>query len=127
MASINTINEQRDAHLRTADFFEAEKHPDIIFKSTRIEKLDDEMFNLFGKLTNKEITKPISLSVEYSGIARDPWGNVKAGFTINGKINRKDFGISYNAALESGGDMPGEELKLNCEIHLVKQTKLQLA
>ena len=85
------------------------------------------MFNIFGKLSIKETTKPISLSVEYSGIARDPWDNVKAGFTINEKLTNKNFGISYNAALESGGVMPGEELKLNGEIQLVKQTKLQLA
>jgi polyisoprenoid-binding protein YceI len=98
--SINTNNEQRDAHLRTADFFEAEKHPQIIFTLTSIERADDETFNIFGQLTIKDTTKPIKLLAEYSGIAKDPWGNVKAGFTINGKINRKDFGISYNATLE---------------------------
>jgi polyisoprenoid-binding protein YceI len=125
--SINTNNEQRDAHLRTADFFEAEKHPDILFKSTTIEELDNETFNLFGDLTIKETTKPVKLLVEYSGTSKDPWGNTKAGFTLNGKINRKDFGISYNAALETGGVMLGEELKLNGEIQLVKQAELEPA
>jgi polyisoprenoid-binding protein YceI len=125
--SINTNNEQRDAHLRTADFFEAEKHPDILFKSTTIEELDNETFNLFGDLTIKETTKSVKLLVEYSGTSKDPWGNTKAGFTLNGKINRKDFGISYNAALETGGVMLGEELKLNGEIQLVKQAELEPA
>ncbi len=127
VASINTNNEQRDAHLANADFFETDKHPNIIFKSTKVEKVDEDTFNLYGDLTIKETTKPVKLSVEYSGIAKDPWGNVKAGFTINGKINRKDWGINYNAVLETGGIMLGEELKVNCEIQLVKQTELQPA
>lgn len=127
VASINTNNEQRDAHLANADFFETDKHPNIIFKSTKVEKVDDDTFNLYGDLTIKETTKPVKLSVEYSGIAKDPWGNVKAGFTINGKINRKDWGINYNAVLETGGIMLGEELKVNGEIQLVKQTELQPA
>lgn len=127
VASINTNNEQRDAHLGNADFFETDKHPNIIFKSTKVEKVDDDTFNLYGDLTIKETTKPVKLSVEYSGIAKDPWGNVKAGFTINGKINRKDWGINYNAVLETGGIMLGEELKVNGEIQLVKQTELQPA
>lgn len=126
-ASINTNNVQRDEHLRAADFFEAEKYPNIIFTSTKVERAGDDTFNLYGNLTIKETTKPVKLSVEYSGIAKDPWGNVKAGFTINGKINRKDFGISYNAVLETGGVMLGEELKLNGEIQLVKQAELQTA
>jgi polyisoprenoid-binding protein YceI len=127
VASINTNNEQRDAHLHTADFFEAETHPNITFKSTKVERVDEDTFNLYGDLTIKEITKPVKLSVEYSGIAKDPWGNVKAGFTVNGKINRKDWGINYNAVLETGGVMLGEELKLHGEIQLVKQAELQPA
>ncbi|GEO08383.1 YceI family protein [Segetibacter aerophilus] len=127
VASINTNNEQRDAHLRNADFFEVEKHPEITFTSTKVERVDDDTFNLYGNLIIKETTKPVKLSVEYSGVAKDPWGNVKAGFTINGKINRKDFGINYNAVLETGGVMLGEELKVNGEIQLVKQAELQPA
>ncbi len=127
VASINTNNEQRDAHLRNADFFEVEKHPEITFKSTKVERVDADTFNLYGDLTIKETTKSVKLSVEYSGVAKDPWGNVKAGFTINGKINRKDFGINYNAVLETGGLMLGEELKVNGEIQLVKQAELQPA
>lgn len=127
VASINTNNEQRDAHLRTADFFEAETHPNILFKSTKVERVDNNTFNLYGDLTIKETTKPVKLLVEYSGIAKDPWGNVKTGFTVNGKINRKDWGVNYNAVLETGGVMLGEELKLNGEIQLVKQAELQPA
>lgn len=121
VASINTNNNQRDEHLRNADFFSTDVHPNITFKSTKIEKVDNENYNLYGNLTIKETTQPVKLAVEYSGLAKDPWGNVKAGFTINGKINRKDFGISYNAALETGGVMLGEEVKINGEIQLVKQ------
>ncbi len=121
VASINTNNSQRDEHLRNADFFAADAHPYISFKSTKVEKVDNETFHLYGDLTIKETTKPVKLAVEHSGIAKDPWGNVKAGFTINGKINRKDWGINYNAALETGGVMLGEEVKINGEIQLVKQ------
>lgn len=121
VASISTNNQQRDAHLRNADFFEAETHPYIQFKSTKVEKVDSDTFNLFGDLTIKETTKPVKLLVEHSGIAKDPWGNLKAGFTVNGKINRKDWGITYNAALETGGVVLGDEVKINGEIQLVKQ------
>lgn len=120
-ASINTNNEQRDEHLRNADFFGVETHPNMKFVSTKVERVDEDTFNLFGDLTIKDTTKPIKLSVENNGIATDPWGNVKAGFSISGKINRKDWGINYNAALETGGVMLGEELKIQGEVQLVKQ------
>lgn len=125
--SINTNNAQRDEHLRNADFFEAEKFPNITFRSTKIEKVDDENYNITGNLTIKETTKSVKLAAEYSGVTRDPWGNIKAGFSLNGKINRKDFGISYNATMETGGVMLGEELKINGEIQLVKQAELEPA
>jgi len=121
VASINTSNSQRDEHLRNADFFEADTHPQMVFKSTKVEKVDSDSFNLYGDLTIKDTTKPVKLSVEYNGIAKDPWGNIKAGFTVNGKINRKDFGITYNAVMETGGVMLGEEVKINGDIQLVKQ------
>lgn len=125
--SINTNNAQRDEHLRTADFFEADKFPNIVFRSTSIEKVDDENFVLTGDLTIRDITKSVKLNLEYSGVSKDPWGNEKAGFSLNGKINRKDFGITYNATLETGGLMLGEELKIIGEIQLVKQVVLQPA
>ena len=121
VASINTNNEQRDEHLRNADFFEVAAHPNMRFVSTKVERVDDDTFNLHGDLTIKDTTKPVKLSVEHNGVATDPWGNVKAGFSISGKINRKDWGINYNAALETGGVMLGEELKIQGEVQLVKQ------
>ncbi|MCW3118957.1 MAG: hypothetical protein JWM28_3039 [Chitinophagaceae bacterium] len=125
--SINTNNEPRDIHLRNADFFETGTHPKVDFKSTRIEKAGSDTFNLYGDLTIKGITKPVQLTLEHAGLAKDPWGNIKAGFTLSGKINRKDFGISFNAPMETGGVMLGEEIKINGEIQLVKQAELQPA
>lgn len=127
VSSIDTSNADRDNHLRNADFFNTENHPQMVFNSTRIEKVDDETFELYGDLTIKGTTKPVKFSVEYSGVAKDPWGNVKAGFTLTGKINRKDWGINYNAALETGGVMLGEELKIGAEVQLVKQLAEQTA
>ncbi|MES1213914.1 MAG: YceI family protein [Bacteroidota bacterium] len=125
--SINTNNEQRDAHLRNADFFETGTHPKVDFKSTKVEKAGEDTFNLYGDLTIKGITKPVKLSLEHAGLAKDPWGNLKAGFSVSGKINRKDFGISFNSPLETGGVALGEEIKINGEIQMIKQAELQPA
>jgi polyisoprenoid-binding protein YceI len=125
--SINTNNNQRDEHLRNADFFETAKYPDITFKSTRILKIDDENYQLFGDLTIKETTKPVKLSLEYGGVTKDPYGNFKAGFSLTGKINRHDFGVSFNPVLETGNVALGEDIKINAEIQLVKQLDLQPA
>jgi polyisoprenoid-binding protein YceI len=119
--SINTNNLQRDEHLRNSDFFEVEKNPEILFTSTKVEKLDNDNFVLYGNLTLKGITKPVKLDVEHSGTTKDPWGNQKAGFVITGKINRTEFGLNFNAALETGGLVLGEEVKINSEVQLVKQ------
>jgi polyisoprenoid-binding protein YceI len=120
-ASINTNNLQRDEHLRNSDFFEVEKHPEILFTSTKIEKIDNDNFVLHGNLTLKGTTKAVKLNVEYSGITKDPWGGQRAGFVITGKIKRNDFGLNFNAALETGGLVLGEEVKINSEVQLVKQ------
>ena len=115
-ASVNTGNADRDNHLRSADFFDAENHPEITFASTA--------FNgetLEGNLTIRGVRKPVVLDVEFGGIGKDPWGNTKAGFTVTGKINRKDFGLNWNAALEAGGVLVGEEVKIQAEIQLAKQ------
>lgn len=125
--SINTNNAQRDEHLRNADFFETDKYPYITFKSTTIERIDDETFAITGNLTIKETTQPVTITAEYNGITNDPWGNTRAGFSLTGKINRKDFGISYNATLETGNVMLGEELKITGEVQLVKQLELEPA
>jgi len=121
MHSIDTNNEQRDQHLRNSDFFETDNYPELKFVSTKIEKVDAETFNLFGDLTLKGVTKPVKLNVEYSGLTKDPWGGERAGFVVTGKIKRSDWGINFNGALETGGVMLGEEVKLNSEIQLVKQ------
>ncbi len=120
--SVNTGNEQRDVHLKSEDFFDAEKFPQILFKATKYENVDnDGSYELYGDLIIKGITKNIKLDVEFGGVQKDPWGNIKAGFTINGKINRKDWGLNWNTALESGGLLVSEELKIACEIQLIKQ------
>lgn len=119
LASINTGNEQRDGHLRSADFFDVEKNGEVTFKSTSLSKNGSDL-KLEGDLTIKGITKKISLDVEFGGIQKDPWGNTKAGFTVSGKLNRKDFGLTWNAQLETGGVLVSEEVKIAAEIQLVK-------
>ncbi len=119
--SVNTNSEQRDGHLKSADFFDAEKFPEISFKSTGFEATSDASeFKLKGDLTIKDVTKPVLLNVEFGGVNKDPWGNLKAGFTLNGKINRTDWGLNWNAALETGGVLVSEEVRLLAEIQLVK-------
>jgi polyisoprenoid-binding protein YceI len=120
-ASVNTSNLQRDEHLRNSDFFEVQNHPDILFTSSKVEKIDHENFILHGHLTLKGITKTVKLNVEYSGLTKDPWGGQRAGFVVTGKINRNEFGLSFNAALETGGVVLGDEVKISSEIQLVKQ------
>jgi len=121
MKSISTNNEQRDAHLLNSDFFSVDEHPDMVFDSTGVEKLDDENFNILGNLTLKSETHPVVLHVEYSGITKDPWGGVRAGFTVSGKIKRSQWGVNFNGVLETGGAILGEEVKINSEIQLVKE------
>ena len=120
IASINTANEQRDGHLKSADFFDAEKFPELRFVSTGVKNNDGETFDLVGDLTIKDITKPVTLKVEFGGVAKDPWGNVKAGFTVNTKINRTEFGLTWNAAVETGGVLVSEDVRIFAEIQLVK-------
>jgi polyisoprenoid-binding protein YceI len=110
VGSVDTANADRDKHLVTGDFFDAEGHPTITFKSTSLTK-DGSDYKLAGDITIKSVTKPIVLDVEFGGIAVDPWGNTKAGFTLSGKLKRGDFGLTYNAALETGGVMLGDEVK----------------
>lgn len=119
-ASVNTANEQRDGHLKSADFFDVEKFPELRFKSTSFSKKSGDLYTLSGDLTIKDVTRPVVLNVEFGGINTDPWGNVKAGFSLAGVINRKDFGLGWNATLETGGVLVGEEVKLLAEIQLAK-------
>lgn len=119
--TVNTGNEQRDGHLKSPEFFDAEKFPEMKFESTKIEKQSSDEYVLHGNLTIKDVTKPVKLNVEYSGLQKDPWGNTKAGFSINGKINRTDWGLTWNAALETGGVLVSEEIKIHSEVQLAKQ------
>jgi polyisoprenoid-binding protein YceI len=119
-ASVETHNAQRDAHLRSPEFFDAEKFPEIKFKATKYEHLDGDSYKLQGDLTMKGVTRNITLNAEYGGIQKDPYGNIKAGFSINGRLNRKDWGLNWNAALETGGVMVSDDVRINCEIQLIK-------
>jgi polyisoprenoid-binding protein YceI len=120
-ASVFTNSDQRDEHLRSADFFDAEKYPELKFESTSLEKVDDESFTLNGNLTIRDITKPVKLDVEVGGIGKDPWGNLKAGFSLTGKINRKEWGLNWNAALEAGGVLVSDDVRIFCEVQYAKQ------
>ena len=115
-ASINTKSEQRDQHLKSDDFFATDNFPKITFVSTQINKTSDDEYDITGDLTVKDVTKPVTLKAEFGGIGKDPWGNQKAGYTVVGKINRADFGLTWNAALETGGVMVSEEVKFNAEV-----------
>jgi polyisoprenoid-binding protein YceI len=117
--SVSTNNEQRDQHLRSADFFDAETYPELKFESTGMRSISANEFELTGDLTIRNVTKPVKLGVEYGGLMKDPWGNLKAGFTLNGKINRKEWDLNWNAALETGGILVGEEVKINAEIQML--------
>jgi len=125
--SIDTSNEQRDAHLRNADFFDADNHPQVIFESEKMERLDDEHYKLHGTLTLRGSSKPVVLNVEYGGIMQDPWGNTRTGFTVTGKINRKDFGISFGGVTETGGILLGDDVNINANVEFVKVGDLQPA
>jgi len=118
-ASIDTEAPDRDAHLKSPDFFDAEKYPEIIFKGSGMTLKDEDNYELKGNLTIKNVTKPITLSVEYGGLMNDPWGNKKAGFSVTGEINRKDWGMEWNAALEAGGVLVGEKVKILCDVEFL--------
>ena len=119
-ASVDTGDEKRDAHMRSADFFDVENFKEIRFTGNSYEKADDQKYVLWGELTIKDITKKIKLDVEFAGAMKDPWGTEKAGFTINGKINRKDWELNWNAALEAGGVLVSDTVNISCEVQLVK-------
>lgn len=120
-ASVFTNADQRDAHLKSADFFDSEKYPVLTFRSKSLTKGEsDEGYKLKGELTIRDVTKPVTLDVELGGIGKDPWGNTKAGFSLTGKINRKDWGLNWNAALESGGVLVSDDVRIFCEVQYQK-------
>ena len=119
--SISTNNEQRDAHLKNGDFFDAEKYPVITFDSERMEKTTEDEYKLYGTLTMRGVSKKVILNTEFGGITKDPWGNTRTGFSVSGKINRQDFGMSFGAVSETGGLLLGDEVKINANVQLVKE------
>ncbi len=121
-SSIFTNEDNRDAHLKNVDFFDIDNHKEMTFKGSSLTKIDDENFELTGMLSIKGISKEIKLGVEYGGTSTDPWGNEKMGFSINGKINRNDYGLNFNAPLETGGFLLGEEVKISADLQFVKKT-----
>ncbi|MGL5619392.1 MAG: YceI family protein [Tannerellaceae bacterium] len=118
VASVDTNNDQRDTHLRSKDFFEVETYKNMVFKSTKVEKVDDSNFKLTGDLTIKNNTLPVTLDVEMGGIVNDPAGNTRAGFSVSGKLSRKAFGLSWNGTLPGGDSIVGDEITINCEIEI---------
>jgi len=121
VASVDTNVEDRDKHLRSDDFFNAEQFPYLTFRSTRIERLGEERFKLIGELTIRDVTKEVDLDGEYEGQIADPWGNQRAAFTATTQISRKEFGIRWNQALETGGAVVGDNVKITLHLEAVRQ------
>jgi polyisoprenoid-binding protein YceI len=119
--SISTKNADRDQHLKAPDFFDAAQYPKVRFVSKEVKKVDDTTYKVTGDLTIREHTKPVELAVEYGGITKDPWGQVKAGFELSGKINRKEFGLAFHATTDTGGLVLGDEVKLLAAVEVVRQ------
>lgn len=120
-ASVFTNNEDRDNHLKSGDFFDAENHKELTFKGSSLQKKDDNEYILKGILTIRGVSKEVTLDVEFGGVNKDPWGNQKAGFSLNGKFNRKDWGLNWNAALEAGGVLVSDEVRISAEVQFTKQ------
>lgn len=120
-SSIDTNNEQRDGHLKSADFFDAETYPELKFVSTSIDKKDDDEYVLTGDLTIRNVTKPVELKVEYGGQTQDTYGQTKAGFDVSGKIDRQEFGLKWSGMTEAGGLVVSNDVKLNISLQFTKQ------
>lgn len=123
-SSIDTNSEQRDTHLRSADFFDVEKFGQIRFTGKALERAGED-YQLTGDLTIRGVTKPVTVNVHYAGIVVDPYGQTKAGFEVEGKISRKEFGLVWNAMTEAGQVVVSDDIRILCEIQLVKQTSQQ--
>ena len=120
-ASISTNNEQRDGHIKGPDFFDVANHPQIKFVITKIENVDnDGSYDLYGDLTIRSITKNVKLEVEFGGVIKDPWGNTRAGFAVNGKINRKEFGLTWHMTTDAGGIVLGDDVRIHVALELIK-------
>jgi polyisoprenoid-binding protein YceI len=126
-ASIDTNEAQRDAHLRSADFFDAEQHPEIVFRSTGVTKSGERDYRLSGELTISGVTRPVVLEVESLGTAKDPWGGTRAGFSARTSIDRREFGLTWNQALEAGGVVVGEKIEIAIEVEAVRRAEKSAA
>jgi len=120
-ASVNTKEAQRDGHLKSPDFFDAAKYPYLTFKSKRVDVVDSQHARLVGDLTIRDVTKQVVFDVEYAGQAKSPWGTTSAGFSAQTKINREDWGLTWNQALETGGVLVGKDINISIEVEIVKQ------
>ena len=123
--SLNTKESQRDDHLRSADFFDVENYPKMSFRSSRIESLGANQYKVYGDLTIKDVTREVVFNIADEGKAQDPWGNKRWGLSANTKINRKDFGLTWNVALETGGWLVGDEITISAEVELVYQPETE--
>ncbi len=121
VASVDTRNADRDNHLRSADFFDVENYATMTFASTAIKKTGDGEYAVTGDLTIRGVTKPATFDVTFEGQGKDPWGNEKVGFSVVGKVNRSDYGLTWNAALETGGVLVGDQVKISLDIEAAKQ------
>jgi len=126
-ASIDTAEPQRDAHLRSADFFDVEKHPQATFRSTQVEETGGDSYRITGDLTLHGVTRPVVLSAVFEGSAKDPWGGERAGFAATASLDRREFGLGWNKVLEAGGVLVGDKVELTLEIEAVKQQAAQQA
>ena len=127
VASLDTGVEQRDGHLRSADFFDVERFPAISFQSTKVERSGGSNLKVTGNLTLRDVTRPVVLEVEQLGTAKDPWGNTRAAFSARTSIDRRDFGLKWNQALEAGGVLVGEKVDIELEVQAVKAQAVQAA
>lgn len=123
IGSINSGDENRDNHLRSADFFDVENHPTMTFRSTRIQRKGNNEFKVHGDLTIRGVTRPIAWDVEAAELGKDPWGNPRLGFSAETKLNRKDFGLNWNVALETGGFLVGDEIRVLAEVQAVQSAE----
>ena len=126
-ASIDTGVEDREKHLRSADFFDSEKHPEMRFVSRSITKTGDRRYKMSGELTIRDVTKTIELEVRDEGRGKDPWGNERAGYTVHGSLDRGDYGLRWNQALEAGGVLVGEKVDIDLELSMIRQGKTAAA
>ena len=120
-ASLTTGNEERDTHLKSADFFDVEQFPELVFQSTEVRRTGDDRFELAGDLTIRDVTQPVVLKGEFTGPVKSPWGDRRAGFSLTGEIDREAFGLTWNVAMETGGVLVGKTVKLNVEAELAQQ------